>query len=483
MKKYLFVIILSVSSCFSQEQFGLLHSNYLPSITTLYNPSTVLDSKTWLDIHIVGIGSYLNNNFVSLKNNSFYSIYKTDGSNISEDDLDYNSNRRNIQAYNRTFVNVLSATWSQGDFGAGLFFNARSFTHARGIPEFVGNFIENGVPNYTEQHNIDYKLKNVYASSIAFGEVQASFAYTFYKKQRNMMMAGISIKKFFSGAGGALNLYNFEFNVNSDTLTSVFNLQADAMATTNPEFYVKAGIGFDLGFTYQKMLSDCSSYKPNSKKNGCKQQFYKYSLSAALIDLGSIKFAPNSVQFAGYDFDLYDWFNYANTEVDEDDPTNLFENQESDINSGTVKKTDRIVLPRALHLSGDYNVWASRFFVSGSLFQSIPISRSKFGVRRANSLAVSARFEMKWFEVSVPISLYEYYRPQLGLSLRLYCLTIGTDKLLHIFGKSDLYGGDIYFHLNVPIFYNPKCKQRMKSGTNYDPGRIKNKRKCEAYSS
>ncbi|MFY7943103.1 MAG: hypothetical protein ACOVNZ_00900 [Crocinitomicaceae bacterium] len=79
--------------------------------------------------------------------------------------------------------------------------------------------------------------------------------------------------------------------------------------------------------------------------------------------------------------------------------------------------------------------------------------------------------------------MYEYYRPQLGLSLRLYCLTIGTDKLLHIFGKSDLYGGDIYFHLNVPIFYNPKCKQRMKSGTNYDPGRIKNKRKCEAYSS
>ena len=98
---------------------------------------------------------------------------------------------------------------------------------------------------------------------------------------------------------------------------------------------------------------------------------------------------------------------------------------------------------------------------------------------------MTPRFETYWFEAALPISLYEYQYPQLGLSLRLGPLSIGTDKLGHWIKQSDLYGADIYFHLKVPIRYNPKCKGRSKGvrgiGGKKGKGFKKKKVPCDAY--
>ena len=118
-----------------------------------------------------------------------------DDEEIDEDDLEYHQGKKKYHAYNRTFVTVLSGVWSQGDHAAGLFFNTRSFTAVRGIPDYAARFIEFGVPPYTEQHNIDYSLEKVRAATVSFGEIQLSYAYTFYKKRRDMLMGGISLKK------------------------------------------------------------------------------------------------------------------------------------------------------------------------------------------------------------------------------------------------------------------------------------------------
>ena len=486
--RLLVCILFSTCSAIGQEQFGAAFSNYTPSISVFMNPSSMLDAKTWLDIHIVGAGSYTNNNFVSLNNTNYIRIARTNGEGIDETDLEYHQNRRKYQAYNRTFVNVLSGVWSQGDHAAGLFFNARSFTAVRGIPKFVGQFIENGVPEFTPQHDIDYSIKNIYLSNVNFGEIQLSYAYTFLKKRRDMLMAGISIKKFISFGGAAGNVYNFNFNVRDDSLLSIFELETDAMYTPNPEVYVKGGRGLDLGFTYQKMISSCSNYLPNSKKGGCKRLPYQYMLAASLLDLGAVKFDPDNVQYAGYKFSTYEWFGYANQSINEDSLVQVFQNQDPDHTDGRVNKKERIHLPTTISFQGDYNIWASRFFANGSITQGIPISKTKFGTRRANSLMVGLRFETKIFDIAIPFSLYEYKTPQLGLSVRFYCLTVGTDKLLHLIGRNDLYGGDIYVHLNIPFFNHPKCKTKAKkdrggSQGSSTPSSLRRKRGngCDAY--
>ncbi len=471
--------------CSSQEQYGITFSNYTPTNSVFINPSSMLDAKTWLDIKIVGAGAYLNNNGVSLDNTSFYRLYKTEGEGIDENDISFHYGKRKYHVYNRNFVNVLSGVWSQGDHAAGLFFNARSFSMVRNIPESFVKFAENGIPNFEEQHQIDYQIQNLNASSIHFGEIQLSYAYTFLKKRRNMFMGGISLKKMIGGVGGALNGYNFEFNVRDSIQLSIFELQADASVANDYSLGFKSGTGIDLGFTFQRMLGECTTYYPNSKKMGCNSLPYKYKLAASLMDIGSLRLEEDKVSFAGYDFSSFEWFNYDSLTVDENNATEIFAAQESSISSGKVKKPYKFRLPSYISLQADYNLWASKLYASAAIIQALPISKNKFGVRRANSLCAAIRFETKIVEVSVPISLYEYTRPQLGLALRLYCVTIGTDKLLHIFGRNDLYGGDIYFHINVPIFYNPKCKERLKKygkGSQNGYKIYKNTKKgCEAY--
>lgn len=476
---------------FGQNAFGTLHGNYTPTNSVYVNPSSMLDSKVWLDINIVGAGSYVNNNLVYLEDQSWLGLMRnlnqvrkgelSEDQLPSENDIGYNQGRRNYHMYNRNFVTGPSGVWSQGDHAAGLAFGVRSYTSVRKIPRFVGQFIENGVPQFTPQHDIDYSVENLRVASLQFGEIKGSYAYTFLKRQRNMFMGGISISKFISVAGAAANVYNLDFNVDNDSLAVLFDVQADAMYTPNPRMNWKGGMGLDLGFTYQKMVGEASSYYPNSPKMGCSDVPYLYKIGISIIDIGSIKFDSDDVQFAGYDFDNYYWEQYASEEINEDNPIDVFAALESNIGEGQVRNPNKIRLPTYLSAQFDYNVWASRFYVNATIIQGAPVSKKKFGIRHANSLSVTPRFETYWFEAALPISLYEYQYPQLGLSLRLGPLSLGTDKLLNWIKKSDLYGTDIYFHLKIPIRYNPKCKNRSKRSKKMNRQRGRRKVPCDAY--
>lgn len=493
LSKYVVFIALFCCSFSASGQlaFGTLHSNYLPTNSVYLNPSSMLDAKVWLDINIVGAGTYVNNNFVYLNDHSWGGVMRdlnkfrkgelSEDRLPSEEDIGYNQGKRNYHLYNRNFVAGPSGVWSQGDHAAGLAFGVRSYTAVRRVPTYMGQFIENGVSQYTPQHNIDYSLQNMRVASLQFGEIKGSYAYTFLKRRRDMFMGGVTLSKFVSVAGAAANIYQFDFNVNNDTTAVLFDLQADAMFTSNPRVNWKGGMGLDLGFTYQKMLGEAGSYFPNSRRAGCRSVPYLYTIGFSIVDIGSIKFDPDDIEFAGYDFQNYTWINYPDEEINEDNPTDLFAGQESSLDEGRVRKAHKIRLPTFFSAQFDYNVWASRFYVNATIVQGAPIGNRKFGIRHANSLSVTPRFETYWFEAAIPFSLYEYRYPQLGLSLRLGPISIGTDKLLNWIKQSDLYGTDLYFYIKIPIRYNPKCKARMK-GIKQTNGQKYNKyHPCDAY--
>ena len=462
-----------------QEQFGAAFSNYTPTNSVHLNPSSMLDAKTWLDIHIVGAGVYANNNLVSLNNTNYTRIARTNGTGISDDNIQFHHGKNKYHAYVRGFAEVLSAVWSQGNHAVGFSLGARSFTTVRGIPGDAVDLIEKGLQDSTIQ-NRAYSFSNIRAASLNFAQIQLSYGYTFYRKRRDMMMGGISIKKFLAIGGGAASLYNINGTVLSDTTLSG-GLQGDVMYTPQPHLSAKGGFGFDLGFTYQKMMSECTSYYPNSKKMGCRYLPYKYKLGVSLMDIGSVKFDKSDISANGYTADFF-LNNYSNIKIDDKHSVS----EALGITSGDtrVKKPYKMRLPTYISIQGDYNLWASRLYANASIVQGMPLSHTKFGIRRANSLMIGLRFETKIFDISLPVSLYEYRVPQVGLAVRIYCLTIGTDKLLHFMGNSNLYGGDIYAHLKIPIFYNPKCKAKNKrGGLNYQQGRLRRKKNngCDAF--
>lgn len=478
------VFILLANEAKSQDRFGALSSNYTPTNSLIINPSSMLDAKTWLDINIVGFGNYANNDLVYVENSSILGAFKDirNGNDFDESSLKYNQSRNRYHLYNRTFVNSLIGVWSQGDHAVGILFGGKTFTDARRIDGVTARFIENGISQYTDQHLTDYSLKRLRANSIAYGEALFSYAYTFKKQRRDMLMGGISFKKIFPLVGGFASIRDFSYNVQDDVQLSVFNLTGDVMAFTQPEFSFKGGWGFDLGFTWQKMYSECSIYYPNSKKGGCSRVPYKWKLGLSIIDIGYAKFNKDNINYVGYDFQNYEWYNYVDVDADESDAPNLFEAQESNPSEGIIRKPFKVSLPTYLSAQFDYNFRKNWLYLNLTWIHGIPPTKGAFGPRHAHSLSVTPRIETKWIDFALPVSLYEYRYPQMGANLRIYFLTIGTDKLFNWIIRSDVYGADFYFYLKVPLFRNPKCKNR--SGGGYGNKRKRSGRgwpRCDAY--
>ncbi len=468
-----------------QDTFGTISSNYTPTNSLALNPSSMLDAKTWLDINIVGFGNYANNDLVYLENSSALSAYKEykRGDVFDENRIKFNQNRNRYHAYDRAFANSLIGVWSQGDHAVGILFGGKAITDARRIDGVTAQFIENGISQYTEQHLQDYSLKRFRVNSLAYGEALFSYAYTFKKQRRDMFMGGISFKKIFPLVGGFASIRDFSYNVQDDIQLSVFNLTGDVMAFTQPEFSFKGGWGFDLGFTWQKMYRECSSYYPNSKKGGCNRVPYQWKLGISIIDIGYAKFNKDNINYVGYDFQSYEWFNYADISADETNAPNLFEAQESNPSEGIIRKPHKVSLPTYLSVQFDYNLRVNWLYFNATWIHGIPPTKGAFGPRRAHSLSFTPRIETKWIDFSLPISLYEYRYPQLGANLRIYFLTIGTDKLINWIIRSDVYGADFYFYLKVPLFRNPKCKNRGGGFSGKNRGR-RGKRdipRCDAY--
>lgn len=463
----------------TQENFGSLSSNYSPTNGVHINPSSMLDAKTWLDIHIVGAGAYVNNNLVSIENTSFLRLNQT--REIAQEDILYATDRGKYHAYNRDFVQVLSAVWSQGNHAAGLSFGGYAYVDARRIDEPIARFIENGITTFTEQHLTEYSLNRLRANILSYAEGKLSYAYTFHRRQRNMYMAGISYKKIFPLAGGAASIRSLDYNVLNDTALVIRNFDADAMVNAQPEFSMKGGWGLDLGFTYQRMQSGCENYYPNSKRGGCNRLHYKYKIGVSINDIGYAKFNPANMNYVGYELGENLILNYADLTTELETAPEILVDREATPTSGLIRKPEKMSLPTSISVQYDRNIIPSYFYVNATWVHGIPRTKGAFGPRRAHSLSVTPRIETKWVDFALPISLYEYSRLQLGASLRLYCLTIGTDKLLNFFVPHDLYGADIYFHLKVPLFRNPKCKDNNAFGSNRKGKFGKSYPKCDAY--
>ena len=114
-------------------------------------------------------------------------------------------------------------------------------------------------------------------------------------------------------------------------------------------------------------------------------------------------------------------------------------------------------LPTALSLQFDYNV-TDAVFINTTCLQRIALSIGA-GVRRMNVLAVSPRYETDQIEIAMPVQLYEYSAPALGLMARYRSVFIGTDQLGSTMGLTKLNGADLYigFKMTIANDYSPSA--------------------------
>jgi hypothetical protein len=426
-----------VSSVTAQENLGMRNDNYNPVNGQLLNPSNIVDTKPWLDINIVGASAYLRNNFAFYPNSTLL--------NFDQYDMDpsYKMSLDKIKAFGDFEIIGPSASIGIGRHSVSVFSNVRGVVNVKNIPGVLGKLTGN--EGLTLSDTGTYDINNARIKSMVWGEIGITYGKILIANNDNMLTGAISVKRLFGFQNAAILV--------DDALVRVPTVDNQTLIQTNgkysntePSLSAGKGWGTSLGVTYKKMKEDVTSYIPHSTLSGCEQINYRYKIGVSLLDIGYINFDNNSY-YGNFD---------ETTAVDD---VNSLSDLNAESQSNQSGSSYKAWLPAAASVQLDYNV-NDKVYLNGTIIQNFPTANT-YGVERTNTLAISARYESKYFGVGVPLSLNNYVNPQMGLAIRIANVTIGSDNFLPLFFKhNEIKAGDIYFSLKHTFYKNPKCKDR-----------------------
>lgn len=461
---YIALNVLFVITSFAQESIGIGISNYSPSNSLLLNPSSIVDSKAFMDIHLVGVSAFVRNNFVFLPGSQVSLTNPSSFGNLEEPG--YNYSNAPYRAYTDVLIQGPTITATIGKHSFGLYTGGRTMADIRGIGERTMRYVTEGL-QYGPFIGEETRIRDIRITALSWAEAGLSFGTIIKQRGNDLMTAGIHVKRLFGVSGAGIRLNDFHFLVSDSSNMDVYSLRG-SYGIREPGWNTGSGWGVDLGFTYKKTLEGVTNYTPHLPSGGCETCDYKYKLSLALLDLGRVSFDP---EFFISNFDESDTTSFNDFDSAEtagiSDIAEVIENDLGGSDTGESSKF-RVVLPAAFSAQFDYNI-GYNFYANGSLIIGAPWKNS-FGIQRAALLSVTPRYEIKRFEAALPISLHELRTPMVGAMLRLNSIIIGTDNLFSFFGNSDIYGADIYFHLKYTIFRSFGCKdqknrpKRVKGG-------------------
>jgi hypothetical protein len=196
------------------------------------------------------------------------------------------------------------------------------------------------------------------------------------------------------------------------------------------------GIGLDLGF-----MATISDYDDE----------YRWRFGVSILDIGGIKFDKNAQahviqDVSKFELDLRDFDDFSLPEESQALLQHFSSEALGDANASKMADEFKLALPTAISLQGDY-YFGENIYLNAFLIHRLPTA--SVGPKRTTLLALTPRYEHKWFSVSMPVSVLHWQKTQVGLAARLGYLVIGSDKVGSLFGKSDYSGTDFYIALKL----------------------------------
>ena len=426
------------SQLVAQENQGEVHDNFNPVNGQYINPSNIVDSKVWLDFNLIEASAYGRNNLVYFPNTNWLDFGSLENDPLVKTDL------RNIRLYGDFDMRGPSISLNMGRHAVSVFTGMRGIVNVNRLP---GQLAKYAVNETLETSDIGtYNINNARLKSMVWGEIGLTYGMMLYARGDNMWTGALTVKHLIG-----IQQANLLFD---NSVVEVRDVQDVALLSTNGKFsFTEGGMnsgrgwGINLGATYKKMKENVDNYIPHSKRTGCEHRDYLYKVGFSLLDVGYINFNRDA---------YYGEFNET-LDVEE---INSLEKLNAEFGSNNNGNGFNSWLPAAASVQFDYNV-NDYIYLNSTIVQRIPLMANTYGVERTNLLAVSARFESRFFGAAIPVSLENYSNPQMGLALRVFNLTVGSDNFLPIFfDHNELLAADIYFHLKFKLYKNPGCRER-----------------------
>lgn len=451
----LFASFLSFNRLHAQEQLGLRLGNYAGISGVTLNPTAGVYNPLGWDVNIVSAGSFIANDFAFIRDASVSSVLRN-ASTIGPAPetkieypikatkyLDFFNRPRDKYFSTTNFVTLPSVQLNLASGHTfGLFVGQRAAVGTRQIPIIADPYV---------QQNISLGVRNnippMIVTGMTWGELGFNYAYRMGDDTEGGLSFGVNVKLLRGNQGFFVENYEGTAitRLTKDS-TRVDAINVKAGFTTNATDKVLSNNGFGIGIDIGAQFivgSGESDFRP-----------YLFRIGASLLDIGSIRFRQNTEIHAlkltePLKVDTKDYLNLDPTDPQGDALRRFNQKMFGNADSTYQGNYFAMSLPSAFSLQGDFAI-TENVFVNGLVVQRLPISNR--ALSRDNILAITPRFESRWWSASLPLSILNYEQFRLGLAARLAFLTIGTDHLLSFLGQKRLSGTDFYVALKVNPF-------------------------------
>jgi hypothetical protein len=448
----------------AQERMGITLSNYGGINSVRLNPSQLINSKLYYDVNFLSADIFLQNNFIYIHKDDFHlrdmlsrnPVFPTNE--VKGEGVDYDPSVEFIDVFEQTDVYGPSFSIVLGNHAFGFFTRAVTMTQTKDFPGYLGTLFYEGFDK-DSLHGIPQHDKEFDFATMVWGEIGLSYATTFYRYRYNQWSAGGNLRRLIGYSGAHLKNYDADYTVVNRDHIDIRNLDArvgyslpidyntnDFPAPGN--LFKGRGVAMDLGVTFRRNRELPDTRKPLSY---CDNEFedYVYKIGLSLLDLGSITFKENTAEQyfdnVAADWDQLDTLQYTNINMLSHQLSYVFY---GDSLASHVADRMKIGMPAALSMQADYNYY-SNWYLSAVVV--VPLKTSAYQLRRPGQAIVNLRYETPQWEMSLPVSLYDFKKLRVGLSARFYVFTIGSDNLGGLFGANDFYGLDLYFAVKFQI--------------------------------
>jgi len=462
MKKLLLpaIAMLSLSvTTYAQQNLGVATSNWSTVNSMYLNPANIAGSNEKVTISIFSLNAGLDNNLGSIS---------TVGG-VSNNIKDGNTNIFNYSSSSSAFSMLAPVVDVRGPGAIVSINNKHSIAITTGIRGFnqLNNFdrsLYNTIndPSSVSTGNVDLTSKNFNYTAQLWTEVGISYGVVLLDQGESELRAGATLR--YLGGIGYLGLKgnNLDahyragvdsFYVSKSDMQFASNIVSTNDAINNglsnnnllSEFFGKKngmGMGADLGVVYD-YKPEAEGYAHSGRNN------YKVRISAAVTDLGSIKYKSDVNFNANVTGNGYLTGQGLADNVRNFDDFRAYAKRQG-FTADTSRAATKLYMPTALHLSADYNI-SNNFFVN-ALYIGNLVNRQNFGNSYYNQVTITPRYDKRAYTVALPITYSMLTNGlKMGIGLRYSGFFVGSDDMLALFAKNQ-YGFNLYVGGCVPIY-------------------------------
>lgn len=480
LKYFLIVLVATCFSSISEAQNNLGHNtdNYSGVYSLSYNPAEIVDSRFRFHMNIVSLGTTFSNNYIGINRRALFQDRFTsfNDPNFSDNYLKERLNGRRKGVYYS--ADVMAPLSFMFNFGKkhenALGFNARVRvqTNVNGAAENLATMSFNEIL-LSDLYNVGIQNKNFSIQTNVWSEYGLTYGREVLNTGKHFVTAAGTVKL----TQGLANTYFYSDNLDvtfpSDSTVSVrdsdirfgysslIGTDIGNLENFNASTILggKLGLGFDLGAVWE-FRPNIDKYKYEMDGNpdhlDPRKEKYKLKVGLGLMDMGYTTYARDNGVFGEYyanlnDIDIEESFGAAFDDLEntglqgfQDTLASLFAEQQAD------KENYRVALPMRINAYVDYNIWKG-FYANLGASIAPAFKKNPEKTRGISEFSVTPRFEHKWFSFYLPVSVNTHGNTHLGTGMRVGPLAIGTNDILPLMGKKNIYDANFYVNLSVPI--------------------------------